>query len=47
MEDNEVDLRLTVIEPLHAQWIVDIYNYFSTTDGKEIRLEEGKNKWTI
>lgn len=36
MEDIEVDLKLTVLKPLHAQWIVDVYNFFSTTSGKEI-----------
>ncbi len=42
MEDIEVDLRLTVIKPLHAQWIVDVYNYFSTADGKEITVKGWK-----
>ena len=36
VEDIEVDLRLSVIKPLHAQWLVDVYNYFSTDAGREI-----------
>ena len=39
MEDIEVDLRLTVIKPLHAQWLVNMYNYFTTPNGKEIVLK--------
>ena len=36
IEDIEVDLRSSVIKPLHAQWLVDIYNYFTTADGRQI-----------
>ncbi len=36
IEDIEVDLRLSFIKPLHAQWLVDVYNYFSSVDGREI-----------
>lgn len=36
VEDIEVNLRLTVIKPLHAQWLVDMYNHFSTAIGKEM-----------
>ena len=39
MEDIEVHLRLTVIKPLHAQWLVNMYNYFTTPNGKEIVLK--------
>ena len=35
LEDIEVDLRLSVIKHLHAQWLVNMYNFLSTRDGKE------------
>ena len=36
-EDIEVDLRLSIIKPLHAQWLVNIYNYFTTaSSGRDI-----------
>lgn len=35
LENIEVDLRLSVIKPLHAQWLVNMYNFFSTPNGKE------------
>ena len=39
-DEIEVDLRLTVIKPLHAQWLVNIYNYFtSSTHGRDIILK--------
>ena len=28
IDDIEVDLRLTAIKPLHAQWLVSMYNFF-------------------
>lgn len=36
LEDVEVDLRLTIIKPLHAQWLVNIYKFFSTDEGRGI-----------
>ena len=40
LDDIEVDLRLTVVKPLHAQWLVDMmYNYFSTAPGKEVIIK--------
>ena len=41
LDDIEVDLRLTVVKPLHAQWLVDMYNYFSTAPGNNKKMEEG------
>ena len=42
MDDIEVDLRLTVVKPLHAQWLVDMYNYFNTAPGKEVIIKGWK-----
>ena len=36
LEDMEVDLRLSVIKPLHAQWLVNTYNYFSSEKGRRV-----------
>ena len=33
VEDVEVDFHLTTIKPLHAQWLVNMYNLFTTTQG--------------
>ena len=35
LEDIDVDFRLTVLKPLHAQWMVNMFNYFTTDKGKE------------
>ena len=42
LEDIEVDVRLTVIKPLHAQWLVNCYNFFSTEEGRQITLKGWK-----
>ena len=31
--DIDVDLRLTVLKPLHTVWLVDIYNHLSSLVG--------------
>lgn len=36
LEDIEVDFRLSVLKPLHAQWLVELFNFFSSTRGKEV-----------
>ena len=40
-DDIEVDLRLSVLKPLHAQWLVKIYTFF-TGDGQDIILKGWK-----
>ena len=36
VEDMEVDLRLTAIKPLHARWLVSIYNLFTSSKGTQV-----------
>ena len=36
VKDVEVDLRLFVIKPLHAQWLVSMYNFFTSSKGPQI-----------
>ena len=31
-----MDFRLSTIKPLHAQWLVDMYNFFTSEKGKEV-----------
>ena len=34
--DVQVDLKISTLKPLHAKWIVDVYNRFLTEKGKNI-----------
>ena len=36
VEDIEVDLKLTAIKPLHAQWLISMYNFFTTRKGAQV-----------
>ncbi len=42
LDEVNVDLRLSVIKPLHAQWLVNMYNFFSESKGREIVLKGWK-----
>ena len=33
-EDVHVDLKLSVVKPIHAAWLVELYNFFSSIEGK-------------
>ena len=33
-EKVEVDFCLSILKPLHAQWLVNMYNFFTTEKGK-------------
>ena len=35
LEDVDVDFLLTVIKPLQAQWLVDMFNFFTTQKGAD------------
>ena len=47
IEDIEVDLRLTAIKPLHAQWLVKMYDFFTSEKGRQIILKGWKKAGII
>lgn len=36
LEDIEVDLRLPTMKPLHAEWLVNVFNFITSDKGKEV-----------
>ena len=40
IEDVQVTLQLTKLKPIHAAWVVDLFNHMTTDKGKEI-IESG------
>ena len=40
LEDVDVKLRLSILKPIHAEWVVDFYNYMTSDDGKKV-IENG------
>ena len=44
LDDIEVDYRLSFLKPLHAKWLVELYNHMSTDEGKEIAANGWQQK---
>ena len=42
LDDIEVDFYLSKIKPLHVQWLIDMYSYFTTERGKQVVLKGWK-----
>ena len=42
LDDVEVDFCLNKIKPLHAQWLIDMYNYFTTEKDSQIVMKGWK-----
>ena len=36
LDDIDIKLRLSVLKPIHADWLVEFYNHMTTSKGKEI-----------
>ena len=36
MEEIEVELLLSKLKPLHPSWLIELYNHFTSSTGKEI-----------
>ena len=37
-ESTDVTLKLTSLKALHANWLIELYNVFTTADGRETFL---------
>ena len=42
LDNIEIDYRLSVLKPLHANWLISLYNYMSSAECKEIILSGWK-----
>ena len=38
IEDVEVPLKLPVLKPLHAKWVIDLFNHFISKKGRKIQM---------
>ena len=43
LENIEVSLKLSMIKPLHAKWILEVYNHMTSSEGKAICLK----RWDV
>lgn len=42
LEEIDIKLQLTTLKPLHAQWVVELFNHMTTDEGKEVILNGWK-----
>ena len=47
-EEIKVDLRMSIMKPLHAQWLVNIYTYFTiASHGRVLFLRAGRRQESV
>ena len=42
LEEIDINFQLTRMKPLHAQWMIELYNELSTAHGKDIIIKGWK-----
>lgn len=42
LDTIEVELKLSIVKPLHAKWLIEMYNEMTSADGKQICLKGWK-----
>ena len=42
MKDIDSSLKLSVVKPLHAKWLIEMYNHMTSSEGKGICLKGWK-----
>ena len=42
IEDIEIKFYLTVIKPLHAKWLMELYNHITSEDGSKVIINGWK-----
>ena len=43
LDDVDVDLRLSILKPIHATWLVSMYNHLSSSEGRQ-SIAKGRKK---
>ena len=42
IEEIDISMKLSILKPLHAKWLIDLYNYMTSPDGQAVSLEGWK-----
>ena len=42
IEEIDISMKLSILKPLHAKWLIDLYNYMTSPDGQALQLEGWK-----
>ena len=44
IDSIDIPLKLSIIKPLHAKWLIDMYNEMTSAGGREVCLKGCKHK---
>ena len=36
IEEIDISMKLSILKPLHAKWLIDLYNYMTSPDGQAL-----------
>ena len=42
IEDVETSLKLSIVKPLHAKWLIEMYNHMTSSEGRDVCLKGWK-----
>ena len=42
IKDVEISLKLSIVKPLHAKWLIEMYNHMTSSEGRDVYLKGWK-----
>ena len=42
IKDVEISLKLSIVKPLHAKWLIEMYDYITSSEGRDVCLKGWK-----
>ena len=42
IKDVEISLKLSIVKPLHAKWLIKMYNHMTSSEGRDVSLKGWK-----
>ena len=42
IKDIKISLKLSIVKPLHAKWLIEMYNQMTSSEGRDVCLKDWK-----
>ena len=42
IKDVNISLKLSIVKPLHAKWLIEMYNHMTSSEGRDVCLKDWK-----
>ena len=42
IKDVDISLKLSIVKPLHAKWLIEMYNHMTSSEGRDVCLKGWK-----